>query len=67
MSKKKSGSQGAVTQFIKDPATHINSLNTIIPQLIAQFGKNSSSATDTIELILNALTAKRIIEERDLS
>ncbi len=52
--------------FIKDPASNINTLNQILPALIADFPKDAKSVSKQIEALIEALTTKKIIDNNDI-
>ncbi len=52
--------------FIKDPASNINTLNQILPALIADFPKDAKSVSKQIEALIEALTTKKIIDKNDI-
>lgn len=53
--------------FIKDPASNINTLNQIIPALIADFAKDAKSVAKQIEALMEAVTTKKIIDKSDIA
>lgn len=53
--------------FIKDPASNINTLNQIIPALIADFAKDAKGVSKQIEALMEAVTTKKIIDKSDIA
>ena len=51
----------AFQAFLKDPASSINTLNSLIPQLINMFPADSSQAMQCVSEMLQTLQDKRII------
>lgn len=54
------------TSFLRDPASQINKLNTIIPHLIQLYASNAKQGAKAVGQLLEALKAKKLVEREDL-
>ena len=53
--------------FIRDPASNINALNSIMPSLISDFAKEPKATSKQIETLIEAFTSKKIIDKNDIA
>jgi len=54
------------SSFLRDPASQINKLNTIIPQLIQLYASNAKQGAKSVGQLLEALKSKKLVEREDL-
>ena len=54
------------SSFLRDPASQINKLNTIIPQLIQLYASNAKQGAKSVGQLLDTLKSKKLVEREDL-
>ena len=52
--------------FLRDPASQINKLNTIIPHIIQLYATNAKQGAKCVGQLLEALKTKKLVEREDL-